>query len=93
MKNEKQASMDQLKRVSNEDLRILSIERNKMIKEVLEEISQERQKFEILESKYQGYKTNPPFLCSKSEALRIMVQEATRDCSNVELCGQQAMIV
>ena len=85
--NEQEASMDKLKRVSHEELEMLTIQRNKLIKEATEKISHERQKLQILESKYQGYVTDPPFLCNRYAVLRIMVQEATRDCSN-ELYGQ-----
>ena len=79
---EERTSVPQLKRLDNDELEELTTERDKLTEEVLEKINKESQKLDILESKYQGYKNSPPCLCNRSEALRIIIHEATKECSN-----------
>ena len=80
---EERSSVPQLKRLNEDELEELTSKRDKLTAAVMEEINEESQKLDILESKYQGYKSSPPYLCQRSEALRIIIQEATKDCTNV----------
>ena len=80
---EERTSVPQLKRLDEDELEELTRKRDRLTAEVMEEINIESQKLDILESKYQGYKSSPPYLCKRSEALKIIIQEATKDCTNV----------
>ena len=79
---EERTSVPHLKRLDDDELEELTSERDKLTREVMEKINKESQKLDILESKYQGYKNSPPCLSNRSGALRIIIQEATKECTN-----------
>ena len=86
---EERTSVPQLKRLDDYELEELTNERDKLTTEVIEKINKESQKLDILESKYQGYKSSPPWLCNRSGALRIIILEATKECTNEILSVNQ----